>query len=48
MHTALKEVNEKAQKAYYSIYTGKSQKENAPDKKSKWVIPWNERRGFYY
>ena len=46
MHTALKEVNEKAQKVYYLICTWKTQKENAPDKKSKWVRPWNERRGF--
>lgn len=47
MHTALKEVNEKTQKVYYLIFTWKTQKENVPDKKSKWVIACNEPRGFY-
>jgi len=35
MHTALKEVNEKAQKTCFLIYTGKTKKVDAPDKKSK-------------
>jgi hypothetical protein len=46
MHTALKEVNEKSTESIlFDLYL-ENTKGKAPDKKSKWDIPLNERRGF--